>query len=55
MCGLSTTFSLLIRYNKGSGIREKLTAARAAAVAARDPGYPKQLVGTLGVDPALVE
>jgi len=39
----------------GLGIREKLTAARAAAAAARDPGYPKQLVGTLGVDPALVE
>jgi hypothetical protein len=36
------------------GVRERLDAARAAASAARDNSYPQKLVGTLGVDPALV-
>lgn len=35
-------------------IREKLAAARAAAAAARERSYTAKLVGTLGVDPALV-
>jgi hypothetical protein len=35
-------------------IRERLESARAAAAAARAPGYLDSLVGTLGVDPALV-
>ena len=36
------------------GVRERLAATRAAATAARQPDYMTQLVGTLGVDPALV-
>jgi hypothetical protein len=36
------------------GIRERLAAARAAASAAREKDYVSRLVGTLGVDPALV-
>jgi hypothetical protein len=36
------------------GVREQLAATRAAAVAAQAPGYVETLVGTLGVDPALV-
>ena len=36
------------------GIRERLAHARAAAKAAREPGYIAALAGTLGVDPALV-
>jgi hypothetical protein len=36
------------------GIRERLTAAQAAAAAAREKTYVAGLVGTLGVDPALV-
>jgi hypothetical protein len=35
-------------------IQEKLAAARAAAAAARKKDYAEKLVGTLGVDPALV-
>jgi hypothetical protein len=35
-------------------IREKLAAAREALAAAREKGYVTKLVGTLGVDPALV-
>ena len=36
------------------GIRARLAQARAAAKSARDPGYIAGLVGTLGIDPALV-
>jgi hypothetical protein len=36
------------------GIREKLAAAQAALAATREPRYVDQLVGTLGVDPAVV-
>jgi hypothetical protein len=36
------------------GIRDRLAAARTAASAAREKGYVSRLVGTLGVDPALV-
>jgi hypothetical protein len=39
---------------EGLGIREKLTAARSAAEAARAATYVDSLVGTLGVDPVLV-
>jgi hypothetical protein len=35
-------------------IRDRLAAAKAAAATARAPEYVKSLVGTLGVDPALV-
>ena len=36
------------------GIREKLSTAKSAAATARASGYLASLVGTLGVDPALV-
>ncbi len=36
------------------GISGRLTAARAALATARAPGYAQTLIGTLGVDPALV-
>jgi hypothetical protein len=36
------------------GVREKLAATRAAAAAAGDSGYVDQLVGTIGVDPAVL-
>jgi hypothetical protein len=36
------------------GVSEKLTAAKAAAAAAREKGYLAALVGTIGIDPALV-
>ncbi len=36
------------------GIRARLAQAHAAAKSARDPGYIASLVGTLGIDPALV-
>lgn len=35
-------------------VRDRLAAARASVAAAREKNYPAQLVGTLGVDPALV-
>ena len=37
------------------GVRERLAATHAAVAAARGAGYVDTLVGTLGVDPALVE
>jgi hypothetical protein len=36
------------------GIRDRLAATRAAAAAAREPAYLDRLVGTLGVDPAVL-
>jgi hypothetical protein len=36
------------------GVAERLAAAHAAAAAAREPGYVAKLIGTLGVDPAVV-
>jgi hypothetical protein len=36
------------------GIGERLEAARAAAAAAREPAFVDRLVGTLGVDPAVL-
>ncbi|MEX2043893.1 MAG: hypothetical protein WD941_00975, partial [Opitutus sp.] len=38
----------------GLDLRNRLAAARAAAAAARAPGYVDELSGTLGVDPCLV-
>ncbi|MEY4940724.1 MAG: hypothetical protein RIQ93_2459, partial [Verrucomicrobiota bacterium] len=40
---------------KSLGIAKRLSLAKKAATAARQPDYVKTLMGTLGLDPALVK